>query len=91
MQVQYLTLLSGLRIWHCHELWYRPAATPLIRPLGWELPYATGAALKRQKRKQKQNLMNMFKKIVTRFYQRTKIYIFFKNQTEILDLKNTRQ
>ena len=23
MQVQFLALLSGLRIWHCHELWYR--------------------------------------------------------------------
>ena len=23
MQVQSLNLLSGLRIWHCHELWHR--------------------------------------------------------------------
>ena len=30
-------------------LWRRPAATALIRPLAWELPYATDAALKRQK------------------------------------------
>ena len=29
-------------------LWYRPAAATLIQPLAWELPYATGAALKRQ-------------------------------------------
>ena len=29
--------------------WYRPAATALIQPLAWELPCATGAALKRQK------------------------------------------
>ena len=37
-------------------LWYRPAATALIRPLAWEPPYATGAALekgKRQKKKKK--------------------------------------
>ena len=27
----------------------RPAATASIRPLAWELPYATGSALKRQK------------------------------------------
>ena len=27
-------------------LWRRPAATALIRPLAWEPPYATGAALK---------------------------------------------
>ena len=23
LRVQFLALLSGLRIWHCHELWYR--------------------------------------------------------------------
>ena len=27
-------------------LWCRPAAVALIRPLAWELPYATGVALK---------------------------------------------
>ena len=27
-------------------LWCRPAAAVLIRPLAWEPPYATGAALK---------------------------------------------
>ena len=30
-------------------LWYRLAAAALIRPLAWEPPYATGAALKRKK------------------------------------------
>ena len=30
-------------------LWHRLAAMALIQPLAWELPYATGAALKRQK------------------------------------------
>ena len=36
-------------------LWFlcRPAATVLIRPLAWEPPYATGAALKGQKTKKK--------------------------------------
>ena len=59
-----LTLLNGLRIWHCHKpqcriphfygcgiswrLWHRLAAVALIRPLAWELPCATGAALKRK-------------------------------------------
>ena len=28
-----------------------PAATAQLGPLAWELPYATGAALKRQKEK----------------------------------------
>ena len=36
-------------------LWYRPAAVALIRPLAWELPYAVGAALKRQKGKIKKD------------------------------------
>ena len=31
------------------RLWCRPAAAALIRPLDWELPYTTGAALKRKK------------------------------------------
>ena len=34
-------------------LWRRPAATALIRPLGWEPPYAAGVALKGQKTKGK--------------------------------------
>ena len=29
-------------------LWYRLAAAALIRPLAWELPYATGVALKKK-------------------------------------------
>ena len=31
-------------------LWCRPAAAAPIRPLAWELPYASGGALKRQKK-----------------------------------------
>ena len=69
-QVPSLAPLSGLRIQHCCELWCsrrhgsdlvllwlwsRPAATALIQPLAWEPPYATVAALKRQKPKPKQN------------------------------------
>ena len=36
-------------------LWLRrrPAVIALIGPLAWELPYASGAALKRQKNKNK--------------------------------------
>ena len=30
-------------------LWSRPAAVALIPPLAWELPYAMGVTLKRQK------------------------------------------
>ena len=33
-------------------LWCRPATTALIRPLAWEHPYATGAALKNETNKQ---------------------------------------
>ena len=64
MKVQSLASLSRLRIQHCHELWstlqtqlgsgiavvWRGSeATAPIRPLAWEPPYATGAALERQK------------------------------------------
>ena len=31
-------------------LWHRLVATAQIRPLAWEPPYATGAALKKDKR-----------------------------------------
>ena len=34
-------------------LWRRPAAAAPIGPLAWESPYAVGAALKRQKTKDK--------------------------------------
>ena len=35
-------------------LWYRPIAAALIPPLAWEPPYASDAALKRQKQQQQQ-------------------------------------
>ena len=56
--------LSGLRIWHCLELWCSlqmqldpmclllccgPVAAAPIQPLAWQLPCTMGAALKRQK------------------------------------------
>ena len=47
--------------------WRRPGATALIRPLAWEPPYATGSALKRQKKKKK-----VFKK---RGYAKASIYL----------------
>ena len=66
MHVRSLALLSGLRIPHCRKLWCRLqmllglallwlwcrlAATVPMWPLAWEPPYATGASLKRQKKK----------------------------------------
>ena len=39
-------------------LWRRPAATALIRPLAWEPPRATGAALEGQKRQKKEKKRN---------------------------------
>ena len=63
MQVRFLTVLSGLRIWRCgvgHRcgsdlgllwLWRRPAAVAPIRPLAREPPYAAGWALRRKKKK----------------------------------------
>ena len=37
-------------------LWCRPAAAAQIRPLAWEPPYATGAALKRTKKYKNNNM-----------------------------------
>ena len=34
-------------------LWHKPVATAPIRPLAWEPPYATGAALKKKDKRQK--------------------------------------
>ena len=34
-------------------LWCSPAAVALIRSLGWELPYASGVALKKKKKQNK--------------------------------------
>ena len=51
VQVWSLASLSRLRIQRCCELWCRPAAAALIRPLAWELPYATGMAIKRKGKK----------------------------------------
>ena len=34
-------------------LWYRPAAVVLIRPLAWELTYASPAAIKAKKKAKK--------------------------------------
>ena len=62
MRIQGLSLasLSGLRIWHCRELWCRlkvqlgscvavsvASAIAPVRPLAWELQYALDAALKK--------------------------------------------
>ena len=39
-------------------LWLGLAATALIPPLAWELPYPTGVVLKRQKKKTKKKQKN---------------------------------
>ena len=41
-------------------LWCRPAAVAPIRPLAWEPPYAMGAALKKKKKKTKDQKKNLF-------------------------------
>ena len=61
--------LSGLRIWHCHELWYVTDMAQIpccccsgvgqqpqlqLDPLAWKLPYAAGAALKDKKKKKEE-------------------------------------
>ena len=39
-------------------LWCRPAFEALIRTLAWDPPYAAGAALKRQKKKNQLSYVN---------------------------------
>jgi len=41
-------------VWALLWLWRRPMATAPIRPLAWEPPYATGAALEKTKKKKKE-------------------------------------
>ena len=66
--------IPGLTQWvNCHELWCRSqtwlchccgygvrlAAAAPIRPLTWELPYAAGVALKRQKKLKKDKILGV--------------------------------
>ena len=72
---QHLASLSGLRIWHCHELCcgsqmqlrsdatvavVYPTAVALIGPLAWEPPNAAGMALKSKKRKKDKGPNSLF-------------------------------
>ena len=45
-------------------LWHRPAAEALIRPLAWDLPYAIGVALKRQKKNKFLHVKHVYKNTV---------------------------
>ena len=59
-------------------LWCRLAATALIGPLAWEPPYATGAALKRLKKKKKiiYYVFNQHNQCCSPFPQLAKFKIF---------------
>ena len=56
MQVRSLASLGGLRIWCCSGC---DIDRRCGNPLGWELPYATGVAIKRKKKKKKKNLVEI--------------------------------
>ena len=47
-------------------LWHRPAAAAPIQPLVWVLPYVTGAALKRERKKKNQKITSISKDIEKR-------------------------
>ena len=53
IRVPSLASLSGLKALVLLWLWCRQAAVAPIRRLAWEPPYATGAALKRPKKKKR--------------------------------------
>ena len=40
-------------------LWHRLAAIALIRPLTWEPPYATGAALEKAKKNERKEIQEL--------------------------------
>ena len=48
-------------------LWYRPAATAPMRPLAWEPPYVTDAALEKTRKKPPKNEQNLFLSLRTVF------------------------
>ena len=72
MWVQFLALLSGLRMRCCQVscgvgcrrgwdpallwLWCTPVAVALIGPLAWEPPHAASAALEKAKRQKKKKI-----------------------------------
>ena len=62
-------MIAGLTQWVKDQalpwLWHRPAAAGLIRLLAWELPYATGEALNRKKKK---NLLFSVTQLMAFFY-----------------------
>ena len=82
--VQSLTLLSGWKIWHCHSCsrhgsdlallcwWHRPTAAVQIWPLARELPYASGVALKKQKKNPSTYLSGIVTEVV-----RSLLWVFF--------------
>ena len=62
LRVQFLALLSGLKIRRCSELWCRSqtwlgsqvaVAVAPIRPLAWEPPYVAGVAQEMVKKKKR--------------------------------------
>ena len=53
---------EGVLLW----LWCRPAAATPIQPLAWELPYATGVALKSKRKEKKGSLGVRPSPLVTR-------------------------
>ena len=90
-QVHSLALLSGLRIWHCRELWCRSqkwlgsmllwlwrrlAATAPIRHLAWEPPYAIVVAKgQKAKKKKKYTLIDLKKPLL--WYLTSNLFFFF--------------
>ena len=64
-QFRSLASVSGLRMWHCNELWCRAQIWRCcvcgigIPPLAWELPYAAGVALKRHTKKWSNETKNL--------------------------------
>ena len=65
------------------QLWHRLIAVALISPLAWELPYASGAALKsKQNNKTKQKKTPQIKACNTCVFIAAMMYTCFQNKTQ---------
>ena len=105
MRVRSLASPSGLRIRCCPELrcrsqsgsdpallwlWCTLAAAALIQPLAWEPPYATGVALKRQK-KEKHNKMGYCFLTTYDFSPQLQTSLFLPVSWGLINLKKARR
>ena len=60
--------------------WCRPGATALIRPLAWEPPYASDAALEKDKKKGKKKKKKWSKLILIKYFMQSSMAKILSSQ-----------